>query len=139
MKIPNFTALQVGDMLPPLELPPIDQAVLALFAEAANAQHPMHIDDTGFASEDVAPEVFAHGMLSMSYLGRLLTCWVDQRKVRQFNARFTGITELGHHLTCTGRVVEKYESECEQRMNLEIQTANEYGEVKIVGEAIIAL
>lgn len=49
------------------------------------------------------PDVFAHAMLSMAYLGRLLTQWVDQREVRRFNACFAGITHLGHEITCTLR------------------------------------
>ncbi|MNY81660.1 hypothetical protein D3C86_2233350 [compost metagenome] len=59
--------------------------------------------------------------------------------MRQFNARFAGITHLGHQITCTGRVVEKFEADGEKRVKVEIQTANQYGEVKIVGDAVVAL
>ncbi len=78
-------------------------------------------------------------MLSMAYLGRLLTQWVDQRQLRSFGVRFAGITHLGHQITCTGKVVEKFEADGERRVKLEIQTANQYGETKIVGDAIVAL
>jgi acyl dehydratase len=84
------------------------------------------------------PDVFAHGMLSMAYLGRLLTHWVDQRQLRQFGVRFVGITHLGHQITCTGKVVEKFEADGEKRVKLEIQTTNQYGEPRIVGDAIVA-
>ena len=85
------------------------------------------------------PDVFAHGMLSMAYLGRLLHGWVDQRQLRQFGVRFTGITHLGHQITCTGQVVEKFEADGEQRVKVEIQTANQYGEPRVLGDAVIAL
>ncbi|MDE2454731.1 MAG: dehydratase, partial [Burkholderiales bacterium] len=84
-------------------------------------------------------DVFAHGMLSMAYLGRLLTQWVDQRRLRQFGVRFVGITHLGHQIRCTGRVAEKFEADGESRIRLEIQTVNQYGDTKILGDAVIAL
>ncbi|MCY1517532.1 MaoC like domain protein [compost metagenome] len=98
----------------------------------------MHID-LDFARKGGMPDVFAHGMLSMAYLGRLLTQWVDQCQLRQINARFAGITHLGHQITCTGKVVETFEAEGEKRIKVEIQTANQYGEVKILGDATVAL
>lgn len=138
MTTPTFDTLQLGDTLPPLALTPINRTTLALFAGASNDHNPMHID-IDFARRGGMPDVFAQGMLSMAYLGRLLTQWVDQRKVRQFNARFAGITHLGHGITCTGKVIEKFVVDGEQRVKVEIQTANQYGDVKILGDAVIAL
>lgn len=138
MKTPRFDELQVGDALPPLALPPIDRTTLALFAGASNDHNPMHID-IDFARRGGMPDVFAHGMLSMAYLGRLLTQWVDQRRIRQVNARFAGITHLADQITCTGKVVEKFEADGERRVKLQIQTANQDGQVKIVGDATVAL
>ena len=134
----TFDTLAVGDTLPALALPAINRTTLALFCGASGDHNPMHID-IDFARKGGMPDVFAHGMLSMAYLGRLLTQWVDQRQVRQFNARFAGITHLGHQITCTGKVVEKFEVDGEQRIKVEIQTANQYGDVKILGDAIVAL
>ena len=84
------------------------------------------------------PDVFAHGMLSMAYLGRLLTQWVDQRQIRGFAARFVGITHLGHEIACVGKVIEKFEHDGEPRVKVAIQTTNQYGEPKILGDAVIA-
>ena len=129
---------KVGDTLPALTLPAINRTTLALFAGASNDHNPMHID-IDFARRGRMPDVFAHGMLSMAYLGRLLTQWTDQRQLRQFNARFTGITHLGHIVTCSGKVVDRFEVNGEQRVKVEIQSANQYGEVKILGDAVIAI
>ncbi|WP_193452452.1 MaoC family dehydratase [Pseudomonas nitroreducens] len=134
----RFDSVQVGDSLPPLTLAPINRTTLALFAGASGDHNPIHID-IDYARKAGMVDVFAHGMLSMAYLGRLLTQWVDQRQLRGFGVRFAGITHLGHQLTCTGKVVEKFEAEGERRVKLEIQTANQYGETKIVGDAIVAL
>ncbi|BDB23771.1 MaoC family dehydratase [Cupriavidus sp. P-10] len=138
----SFDQVKVGDTLPPLTLEPVNRTTLALFAGASNDHNAIHID-TDYARKAGMPDVFAHGMLSMAYLGRLLTQWVDQRQLRQFGVRFVGITHLGHRITCSGRVVEKLEVDGpngkEQHIKLEIQTANQYGETKILGDAVVAL
>ena len=133
----KLEAVNVGDILPVLELPAISRTTLALFAGASGDHNQIHID-TDYARKAGMVDVFAHGMLSMAYLGRLLTQWVDQRQLREFGVRFTGITHLGHRITCTGRVVEKFEADGEQRAKVEIQTTNQYGETRIVGDAVIA-
>ena len=134
----KFDDVKIGDTLPPLTLEPVNRTTLALFAGASGDHNRVHID-TDYARKAGMPDVFAHGMLSMAYLGRLLTRWVDQRQLREFGVRFVGITHLGHQVTCTGRVVEKFEADGERRVKVEIQTANQYGEPRVVGEAVIAL
>ncbi len=134
----SIDQVQVGDTLPPLTLEPINRTTLALFAGASNDHNAIHID-IDYARKAGMPDVFAHGMLSMAYLGRLLTLWADQRQLRDFGVRFVGITHLGHRITCTGRVTEKFEADGEQRVRLEIQTANQYGETRILGDAVVAL
>ena len=138
MTQPERKALKVCDTLPPLVLAPVNRTTLALFAGASNDHNPMHID-IDFARKGGMPDVFAHGMLGMAWLGRLLTQWVDQRQLRQFNVRFAGITHLGNQITASGRVTELFEADGEHRAKLEIQSANQYGEIKIVGDAIVAL
>ena len=138
MNQPDFNVLQVGDTLPALQLPVVDRTTLALFAGASGDHNRIHID-IDYARRAGQPDVFAHGMLSMAWLGRLLTQWADQRQLRSFGVRFTGITHLGHIVTCTGKVVEKFEADGEKRVKLEIQTANQYGDIKILGDAIVAL
>jgi hypothetical protein len=40
----NYDSINVGDTLPPLELPPLSRATLALYAGASGDHNPMHID-----------------------------------------------------------------------------------------------
>ncbi|WP_321910661.1 MaoC family dehydratase [Paraburkholderia sp. J11-2] len=134
----RFDDIKAGDTLPPLTLPPVSRTTLALFAGASGDHNAVHID-IDYARRAGMPDVFAHGMLSMAWLGRLLTQWVDQRQLRHFGVRFVGITHLGHQITCTGRVVEKFEVDGEKRVRLEIQTSNQYGEPRVVGDAVVAL
>ncbi|WP_177494571.1 MaoC family dehydratase [Pseudomonas sp. H9] len=134
----QFSDVKVGDQIPPLKLQPVNRTTLALYCGASGDHNPIHID-IDFARKARQPDVFAHGMLSAAYLGRLLTNWVPQAQLRSFSMRFTGITQLGHIPTCTGKVVEKFEENGEQRVRLQICCANQYGEEKLAGEAIVAL
>lgn len=138
MSTPRFDAVQVGDELPVLQLPPVDRTVLALFGGASGDHNAVHLD-TDFARRAGMPDVFAQGMLGMAWLGRLLTNWAPQSCLRRFDVRFQGITHLGHAIRCTGRVVEKLEHAGERCVRLEIKTVNQYGQTRIAGEALVAL
>ncbi|WP_442114172.1 MaoC family dehydratase [Pseudomonas sp. NUPR-001] len=138
MTVPNYNDITVGAQIPELKLPAINRTTLALYAGASGDHNPIHID-IDFARKARQPDVFAHGMLSAAYLGRLLTNWVPQAQLREMSVRFTGITQLGHVPTCTGTVTEKFEANGEKRVRLAIRCANQYGEDKLVGEAVVAL
>lgn len=96
--------ITVGSELPRLELPPITRTTLALFAGASGDHNPVHIDIDA-AREAGFDDVFAHGMLSMAYLGRLLTNWMPQATLKSLHTRFTAMTPVHGRPTCTGRVV----------------------------------
>lgn len=138
MTTPTFDTVAVGDEIPPIDFPPVDRTLLALFGGASGDHNPIHIDQD-FARKSGMPDVFAQGMLGMAWAGRLLTHWVPQARLRQFNVRFQGITHLGNRIRCTGRVIEKLERGDERCVRLELQNINQYGQSKIVGEALIAL
>ncbi len=128
----------MGDLLPDLLLPPVNRTTLALFAGASGDHNPAHIDiDAARASG--MPDVFAQGMLGMAWLGRLITGWAPQSQLRKFDVRFTGITHLGNAIRCTGKVVEKLEHNKERCVRVEVSSANQFGQAKILGVALIAL
>ena len=85
------------------------------------------------------PDVFAQGMLGMAWLGRLLTNWVPQSRLRRFDVRFLGITHLGHVISCSGEVLKKRLVDGEQQVVIELRTVNQYGETRIAGEAVLVL
>ena len=130
--------INVGDEIPALELPPITRTTLALYAGASGDHNPAHID-IDFAKKAGMPDVFAHGMLSMAYLGRMLTNWQPQAKLRKFSNRFAAITHLQDVITCQGRVVELIEQDGEPLARCEIQAAKATGEQTLIGEALVAL
>jgi acyl dehydratase len=132
------STIRVGDRLPELRLPPVDRTTLALFGGASGDHNPIHID-LDFARRSGMPDVFAQGMLGMAWLGRLLTQWLPQSQLRKYEARFAGITHLGHIMTCTGEVVELLELDGEACARVALASTNQYGQQKIVGEAVVAL
>jgi acyl dehydratase len=138
MTPPTFDIVAVGDVLPPLQLPPVDRTTLALFAGASGDHNPIHID-IDVARRAGLPDVFAQGMLGMAWLGRLITRWAPQSRLRRFDARFQGITHLGNAMRCSARVVEKLEQDGERCVRIELHSANQFGQTKIVGEALVAL
>lgn|SRR5450830_1821118 len=138
MSNPQFNSVEVGTLLPSLVLPPLNRTTLALYAGASGDHVPLHID-IDFARKAGMPDVFGHGMLTVAWLSRVLTGWVSQHLIRKLDVRFIGITHLYNEVTCSGRVVEKLEQDGEHRVRVEIQACNQYGDKKVVGEALIAL
>jgi acyl dehydratase len=134
----SFDTVAVGERLPSLEVPAVTRAALALYAGASGDHNPIHID-IDYAREAGLPDVFAHGMLSMAWLGRLLTEWTPQQTIREFNVRFTALTRVGERIVCTGRVADKLERNGERLVRVVVETANDAGEVKLSGDALIAL
>ena len=138
MTAPTYATVQVGDVLPELVLAPVNRTTLALFAGASGDHNPAHID-TDVARASGMPDVFAQGMLGMAWLGRLLTDWAPQSELRKFDVRFAGIIHLGNAIRCSGKVVEKLDHNGEPCVRVEISSANQFGQVKIAGVALIAL
>ncbi len=131
--------VQVGDALPTIALPPVSRHTLALYCGASGDHNPIHVDIDFARNEAKVPDVFAHGMLSMAWLGRLLTQWVPQSQLREYSVRFAAITQVGERITCTGQVVEKFEREGQTCARLTLTTTNAEGQVKLAGDAVVAL
>ena len=60
-------------------------------------------------------------------------------RVRKVDARFAGITQLGHVIRCRGKVAEIVDFNGERCARVELSTTNQYGQVRIAGEALVAL
>ncbi len=133
-----FEDISTGYELEPVRKPPITRTTLALFGGASGDHNPIHID-IDFAKSAGMPDVFAHGMLSMAYLGQVLTNWVPQEAIITFGVRFQSITHLNDEITCSGRVIEKTEQDGKNRVRIEMQAVNQHGDIKLKGEAIVAL
>ena len=128
----------VGTELPPLELPPISRTTLALFGPASGDLNPIHLD-LDVARSAGLDDVFAHGMLSMAYLGRMLTGWIDQRRLRSFAVRFAAITPVHGRPICRGRVTALSTAGDEHRAELALAVTLDDGTTTLTGVAVVAL
>ncbi|MFO1327953.1 MAG: MaoC family dehydratase [Rubrivivax sp.] len=134
----DLANVKAGDVLPSFTTDPLTRTTLALYCGASGDHNPIHVD-IDFAKRAGYPDVFAHGMLSMAWLARLLTNWVPQAHLREYGVRFTAITQVGEAITCSGTVTEVFEADGERRARLSLQTANAAGQVKLQGDAVVAL
>ena len=130
--------IKAGDALPSFSTEPVSRLALALYCGASGDHNPMHVD-TDYARAGGSPDVFAHGMLSMAYLSRLLTNWVPQQRLRDYGVRFVAITQVGDQITCSGQVTELFEAAGERRARISLQTINQHGQIKLTGDAVVSL
>ncbi|MEN2738693.1 MaoC/PaaZ C-terminal domain-containing protein [Microbacterium sp. X-17] len=125
--------MKAGDVLPAITIDPISRKTLALYAGASGDHNPMHIDldeARAFGFDDV----FVHGMLSMAYLGRVLTDRFPQDRIRSFSVRFTSITPVHGQPTCVARVTEVADG----LARLELESTLPDGTVTLRGTAVVA-
>lgn len=132
------SAVQEGDRLPVVKFPPITRTTLALFAGASGDHNPIHID-IDYAKRAGLPDVFAHGMLSMAYLGQVVTRWAPPSAVRQWGVRFLAITPVHAAVECDGKVVEVFDTAGERRARIRISARTDGGVETLAGEAVVAL
>lgn len=138
MNVPSFDAVQVGESLAPMIEGPVSRHALGLYAQGSGDYNQLHLD-SDYARQAGMSDVFAHGMLSMAYLAKVLTHWVDQHAIRQMSVRFMAITQLDDEVYCNARVVEKFIQAGEKCVALELTTRNQSGQCKLHGRAVVAL
>ena len=137
MTVPTFESLKLGDDIPALKVPPVSRHTLALYCGASGDHNPIHVD-LDYAKSAGLDDVIPHGMLPAGYLAKMLTDWVPQSTIRSINNRFTAMTHIGDSVTCTGKVVEKFEKGNEKLVRLEMQAHTPEAQT-IIAEAVIAL
>jgi acyl dehydratase len=128
----------VGQDLPPLVKGPITKDDLKRYAAASGDPNPMHTDEE-FAKNAGYPGVFAHGMLSMGYLGEFLVQAGGVGSVRRFRSRFAKLTWPGDLITCRGKVTAVRDEGSNRIIECDIWTENQAGERKLVGSAVLSL
>ena len=90
-------ALTLGQLRPGA----VTREMLARFGPASGDLNRVHLD-AGAARSAGYDDVFAHGMLSMAWLGRLLTDHVRQERLREFGVRFLALTPVDAVPVCEG-------------------------------------
>lgn len=133
-----FEDVEVGSEMPPLVKGPIEQIQLTRYAGASGDFNPIHQDDE-FAKAAGMGGVFAHGMLSMGFVGQLVSDWAGAGQVRKLGVRFAGLVRLKDTITCRGRVLAKSSKDDVNLVDLEVWAENDKGEKVVTGKATVAL
>ncbi|WP_418060662.1 MaoC/PaaZ C-terminal domain-containing protein [Pimelobacter simplex] len=117
-----------------LACPTITRTTLALYAGASGDHNPVHIDLDACRAVGI-DDVFAHGMLSMAYLGRLLTDHWAQERIASYEVRFSAITPVNSEPTCTGTVTRVEDG----LAHLDLAVTLPDGTVTLTGAAAVRL
>ena len=127
---------KVGENLPDLIVGPISRTNLALYAGASGDHNPLHID-TDYANRIGLPDVIAHGMLIMGYLGRVLTNNMNQNQILEYGVQFSSITNIGDVLCCSGIVKEISGNKNNKILKLELNVKDQDNDTKLKGYSLI--
>lgn len=133
-----MTAPRPGDEIPPLAKDAVTKLQLLHYAGASGDDNLIHTD-VETARAVGLQDVIAHGMLSMGFLGQLVTDYAGPGSVRRLAVRFSRMVQLGDRLTCRG-VVEKVDpAEGGATVHLRVFAENQAGERVTEGDAEVWL
>ncbi|MEO8448593.1 MAG: MaoC/PaaZ C-terminal domain-containing protein [Gemmatimonadota bacterium] len=134
----DLASAEPGAVVATYSTEPITRHALAVYAGASGDYNPIHVD-IDFARGAGMPDVFAQGMLVMGYLGRFVNLVSTPDRLREFSTRFLAITQVGDAITCTARLIRTEQVDGETRARLELLARNQAGDLKLKGEAIVAI
>lgn len=129
---------KLGSLLPEVKFGPVSRSTLALYAGASGDHNPIHID-IDFAKKAGMQDVFAHGMLSMAQVGRVVTDWAGIRNVRSIDVRFKTLTYVGDTIVCGGEVVDIIQDSNREFARVKLTANTSEATTTIVGEAIVQI
>jgi acyl dehydratase len=129
-----------GDTLPGVDFGRISRTRLALYAGASGDHNQIHID-SDFARKAGMPDVFAHGMLSMGALARVVSDWAGVDRIVSLSARFLTITPVNARLVCGGEVTERFDQDGITHLRIALQaritTPEGQSATTLAGEAVV--
>ena len=114
----------------------ISQKDINSYASISGDHNPIHIDQ-GFARQVGLPDVIAHGMLVMSYLGQVLTNNIDQSSIKEYEVKFCSMTNIGDVLTCNGTITHMDQTEMGKLLKIELKVLDQDNDEKLIGESTI--
>jgi acyl dehydratase len=127
--------LQAGDTIGPLVKPAVSKTQLVMYSGASGDFNPIHTVEE-FAEQSGLGGVIAHGMLTMAFVGQLLTDTVGtDGDLQNFGVRFTGMVRPGDVITCEGRVLDTQLDGEIQIVTCEVWATTQKGEKVVVGHA----
>lgn len=124
-----------GEELPALRAGPVERIDLVRYAGASGDYNPIHTVES-FAREAGLGDVIAHGMLSMAYVGRMLTDFMgDEAELEEFTVRFRTVVRPGDVLECRGQVTDVVPEQGATLVNVQVRALNQSDETVVKGKA----
>ena len=128
----------VGEEIPPLVKDPISKVQLVRYAGASGDYNLIHTDVETARSVGLDGTI-AHGMLSMGFLGQLLTQFAGPEGLRRLRVRFGRMVKPLDIITCRGIVRAVDPGEGGTALRLEVWAENQRGERVTEGDAEVWL
>jgi acyl dehydratase len=135
---PRAGSAPAGPPVGPL-LKPITQARIDAYAEVSGDHNPIHVNPDAARAVGLDGTI-AHGMLSMAFLGQLVTDWLAALPssggwLARLHVRFQAMVRPGDALTCHGVLIAGSEA---GRQSLQLWAENQHGERVTSGDAEVA-
>ena len=126
----SWSELNEGSGAAPVTIGPITRTDVVRYQGASGDMNPIHHDEP-FATNAGYPAPLVVGMLPVGAMNTWATDWLGPENVRLTRARWKQQVWPDETLTCTGKVVRKYEEEDERKVDLEITSTKEDGSVAL--------
>jgi acyl dehydratase len=139
----SATASKVARIPQGISVPSLEKHVtqeqIDAYAEASGDHNPIHVNPEAARAVGLDGTI-AHGMLSMAFLGQLLTDWLANSAPKgswlaRLKVRFQGMVRPGDTLTCQGVLRESADG----KQSADVWIDNQRGERVITGDADLAL
>ena len=137
--VSDISKFEVGDQISPLNIKPVTKKSLKRYADASGDPNLIHLSKD-FAQKNGLPDVIAHGMLVMAYLGRMLTNTFPQSGLKSFSSKFISMTCINDKLSCSGKIIERGEDVGGNIVyKIQLKAINQNNEKRISGKASIII
>lgn len=129
--------VEVGMELPELVKGPVTHTDLVKYSGASGDYNPIHTVES-FAKAVGLGGVIAHGMLTMAYVGQLLTDYAsNDADLVDYGVRFRSMVRPGDTITCKGTIVKVDPSDKGLLAYIQVQALTQNNEVVIKGNATL--
>lgn len=134
-----YNDLKPGDAVPSLVKEPVQKVQLLKYAGASGDYNLIHTDVETARSVGL-PDVIAHGMLSMAFLGQFLSELAGAEGVKRLKVKFAAMVRLQDVITCKGTVTQVTRADGNRAVvALDVWAENQKGEKVTAGEAEVYL
>lgn len=127
-----------GQALPTIRRGPVTRLDLVRYAGASGDYNPIHTIEE-FAQAAGLGGVIAHGMLSMAYLGTMLTLFAgDDADLVEFGVRFRAMVRPGDVIECQGTITELVEEGDRVVAKVQFMAKTDKEDTVIKGHAVLS-